>query len=157
VGASLSLEGHKLAHWEQGHFVNLEVLDLSGEGIVLTCSPAKPKLAGEPITVTLENRLPYTVTGGALQLGGLHPVPRIESGKTVSFVLGSKVDGALDSFRSEWGPKLAEIEALQGDGFGWRGNLLLAAALERQDVDFRLDRRFTLRDKLDVYLLYASP
>jgi hypothetical protein len=113
----------------------------------------------------LTNRLPYAVLGGVLYDRRMrHPVPRIEAGASLEIDLpleaaapadaGAK--GGAGEAKEAWESLLARIEPILQRGLGLDGYPVLAAWIDRRDEDFRLDSASTLRERIDLYLLYGK-
>ncbi|MBI4601934.1 MAG: hypothetical protein HY721_08225 [Planctomycetes bacterium] len=131
----LSLADHKLAHWQEGHFVNAGVVDLGGPGVEL-----------DDLRVT--NRLDHRIEEGLYRYQNAYLlVPALEPGGSVEVKPAPADEKTLEGFKRRW--------RLSGLGLGQGGDRpLFAAYLSRSEEDFRVDGRTTLRERRDLYLLY---
>lgn len=158
----LSLGGFRLAQWEQGHLVNLDVLDLEGTGILIERIEV-PRESGEPsppAELRITNRLPFAVRQAVVYDDrGAWMVPRLEPGDRTEVVLDAPQEPAPGGEEEPWLRLLETSRAFRKVGFGLPGStpLLLAADLEREEEDFHLDLRSSLKEKIDLYLLFQSP
>jgi hypothetical protein len=155
----LMLEDFKLGHWQQGHLVNVEVLDFEGTGVSLNDSSPGGDLA-RPFSVAISNHLPYPIREGiVLGKSSRAMVPRIEPGKTVVVRLETAIQRPVKEPKGEetsWQRffQTGEDFPFQKKGFTVDGRWVFAGLLERTEEDFHLDKRSSLKERLDVYLLY---
>jgi hypothetical protein len=153
------LEDFKLGHWQQGHLVNVEVLDFEGTGVSLNDSSPGGDLA-RPFSVAISNHLPYPIREGiVLGKSSRAMVPRIEPGKTVVVRLETAIQRPVKEPKGEetsWQRffQTGEDFPFQKKGFTVDGRWVFAGLLERTEEDFHLDKRSSLKERLDVYLLY---
>lgn len=139
----LALGGYKLAHWQEGHVVNVEVLDFDTAGVEI--NETRDSL-GTP-RLTISNNLPYDIREGTYYTSGdAYAVPEVRPGNTVEVVLEEPVED--DAF--------SERRKIPAKGFGYRGFPKFAAVVARGDEDFRINRRSSLRERVDYYLLYSN-
>ena len=161
--AGVSLVDHRLAHWEEGHFVNLEVWDLGGEGVTVERGDVVDGSdEGQAPQLIVTNNLPYVLLSGLLYMGARpHEVPRLGPGE--SAVVGPPVPDK-DNASAEtapWRRLLGDVSTRPGlararDRFAPKGQIIFAGAILRADEDFRVDRRTTTKERVDLYCLYGS-
>jgi hypothetical protein len=139
----LLLDGYELAHWQEGHVVNVEVVDFAPTGVELK----ETQDFEGTVRLTISNKLPYDILKGIYYFStDAYAVPKIPLGKTVEIVLEEPLKEDA----------LSERLNIPAKGFGYRGFPRFAAVVAREDTDFQIDRRFSLRERVDYYLLYSK-
>ncbi len=138
----MTLEEFALAHWQEGHVSSAGVMDLSETGVEIRDVDGVP---GGPAHVVITNRLPYAIREGIYYDGRARfSVPAVEPGKTVEVSMGKPLEESKHERRFQ------RFAAGHGQG----GDLRLAADIARDDEDFRIDQRTTMKERLDYFLLY---
>ena len=143
AGGELTLDSYELAHWQEGHLVNVEVLDFDTAGVEIK----ETRDSFGTSRLKISNNLPYDIREGTYYSAGVaYAVPKIQLGSTVEVVLEEPAKEDL----------LGERLKIPARGFGYRGAPKLAAVVARGEEDFRLNRRSSLRERVDYYLLYSN-
>jgi hypothetical protein len=155
---SLVLEGHHLDLWQQGYAFNAGVEE-GGAGVEVRLSAgadddAGGEGAGSPVRCTVTNRLPYAIRAAWVETGrGKVRLPPLGSGATLDLVLPESDPGKEESDDGSHAA-MASVLGLYRGSIGGRGRLFFYALIDRQVEDFRLDRPFSLAERLDAYFLY---
>jgi len=161
----LRLRGYHLDLWQQGVVWNCGIEALDGE---VTVERLEDDGKGRP-RYRVRNGLGWAIRGGRLHPwddgglvgpGGLE-VGEIPSGASRRIGVGEG-PGAADVPEGEERHVVtrelrARYEALRRRGLAYPGAPLLWLLLDRSDdSDFRIDRPFSLSEKLDFYVLHAN-
>jgi len=160
---SAAVRGFRLAHWEQGHLANLDFVDHGGAGLSVERIGAEGAAADEVRGFRVTSSLAWPILEGYIAWEGeARPFGRIDPGQSIEVPVEktqprappetSRKKKADVPVEASWRRLAAHAES--GRSIGEGGRLIAAALLERADADFRIDRMSTLKERLDLYLLF---
>jgi hypothetical protein len=161
----LALRGYHLDLWQQGVVMNSGIETIAGK---VTVERIEDDAGGKP-RYRVKNGLPWAIRGGRLHpkdSGGFVGTNGLEVGEIPSgasqTIDADDVPATESELDGEEHPVLTReiqdrFDALNKRGLAYSSKPMLWALLDRsEDLDFRVDRAFTLSQKLDFYLLYAN-
>jgi hypothetical protein len=160
---SASVRGFRLAHWEQGHLANMDLVDHGGAGLSIEKIGVDGAAADEVRGLRVTSSLTWPIREGyILYEGEPRSFGRIDPGQSIEVPVVKAPPRAgpenprkkKDDAPVEASWKRLAAHAESGRSVGDGGRLIAAAVLDRSDEDFRIDRMSTLKERLDLYLLF---
>lgn len=155
------IEDYHLKLWQQGYVVNTEFTRSDTDGVEVAFGDGDS--GGTVARVT--NHLASAIHSGYLfydpsgrQLAQPIVVPAIEVGGAVevSLVVPAGTVPEESTEAAEWALALQRVKALARFGYGARGNLWFVGRLERNVVDFQIDRPTSTKARQDLFLFFRS-